>query len=127
MTPEILEYNASSSESIVSVGKLIGSIGGIIILFIVLFLLSWFINHFILKKSKKNILIVAIVIWTIIFTINLFSVLINIPIVIGINVNPRFDGGINGKYISLGYAIEIEGHNLLGDSNYNVYFTSLFK
>ena len=127
MTPEILGYNASSRESIVSVGELIGSIGGIIILFIVLFLLSWFINHFILKKSKKNILIVAIVLWTITFIINLFSVLINIPIVIGFNTTPAFDGGKNGKYISLGYAIEIEGHNLLGDSNYNIYFTSLFK
>lgn len=55
MTPEILGYNASSSESIVNVGELIGSICRIIILFIVLFLLSWFINHFILKKSNKNI------------------------------------------------------------------------
>lgn len=123
---EMVGYNTSSSGSVVSVGNLIMSICGIIILFIFLFLLSWLINRFIIKKSKKNIFIVAIIIWTIIFIINLFSTLINIPIVIGININPRWDGGINGTYISLGYAIEVEGHNLLGDSNYDVYFTSIF-
>ena len=123
---EMVGYNTSSSGSVVSVGNLIMSICGIIILFIFLFLLSWLINRFIIKKSKKNIFIVAIIIWTIIFIINLFSTLINIPIVIGININPSWDGGINGTYISLGYAIEVEGHNLLGDSNYDVYFTSIF-
>ena len=126
MEPKTLEYNG---ESIVyfSRGELIMSICVIIILFIVLFLLSWIINHFKLKKPKKNIFKVAIIIWAIIFIINLFSTLINIPIVIGINVAPSLDGGINGKYVSLGYAIELEGHNILGNSNYNVYFTSIFK
>lgn len=119
--------NASSIVSIAPVAELIEGIFGIIISFILLLLLSWAINHFILKKSNKNILIVAIAVWTIIFIINLFSTLINIPIVIGLNITPAFDGGINGKYISLGYAIEIEGHNLLGDSDYNVHFTSIFK
>ena len=57
----------------------------------------------------------------------MFSTLINIPIVIGINTTPRWDGGINGTYISLGYAIEIEGYDLLGDSNYDVYFISIFE
>lgn len=123
---EMVGYNTSSSGSVVSVGNLIMSICGIIILFIFLFLLSWLINRFIIKKSKKNIFIVAIIIWTIIFIINLFSTLINIPIVIGININPSWDGGINGTYISLGYAIEVDGHNLLGDSNCDVYFTSIF-
>lgn len=123
---EMVGYNTSSSGSVVSVGNLIMSICGIIILFIFLFLLSWLINRFIIKKSKKNIFIVAIIIWIIIFIINLFSTLINIPIVIGININPSWDGGINGTYISLGYAIEVDGHNLLGDSNYDVYFTSIF-
>lgn len=124
---EMVEYNTASSSSIVPLGSLIMTICDIIILFIFLFLLSWLINHFIIKKSKKNIFVVAIIIWIIIFIINLFSTLINIPIVIGINTTPRWDGGINGTYISLGYAIEIEGHDLLGNSNYDVYFTSIFE
>lgn len=128
ITPEMMGNNTALNGNMVMASSSIWvSICVIIILFIALFLLSWFINHFILKKSKKNIFAVAIIIWTTVFIINLFSTLINIPMIIGINVNSGFDGGVNVKYISLGYVIEVEGHNLLGDSNYNVYFTSIFK
>ena len=108
------------------IGERVTTIVTIVILilgFLCLFLISWFIC----KKIKKKFYIVAISIWLIIFFINCIAVVFNIPWIIGINVAARWDGGVNGKYISLGYAISVEGHNLLGESNCDLHFTSLFN
>lgn len=108
---------------IVSYGIIIGTIITLILEFLLLFLVSWFIC----KKIKKKFYIVAISIWLIIFLINCISVVFNIPLIIGFNVAARLDGGVNGKYVSLGYAISVEGHNLIEESNYDIHFTSIFN
>ena len=94
---------------IVSYGIIIGTIITLILEFLLLFLVSGFIC----KKIKKKFYIVTISIWLIIFLINCISVVFNIPLIIGFNVATRLDGGVNGKYVSLGYAISVEGHNLI--------------
>ena len=107
----------------VPVGSFITSILIEVILFAILFLISWLIS----KKIKKNIFIIAITLWIIVFFANALMILSNIPFAFGIKNSNELDGGINGKYISLGYAIKVEGHNLFGKSKYNVYLTSIFK
>lgn len=107
---------------IVPMGNTIITIVEFIIMFIILFLVSWLIS----RKLKKNIFLIAICIWEIIFLINILMVIINIPFIIGIPQTTDMDG-INGKYISFGYAIKIEGHDFIENSNYNVHFTNLLQ
>lgn len=78
------------------------------------------------RKTKKKFYKVAISVWTIVFLINCVAVIFDVFCVLGFNVEERFDGGINGKYISLGYGISVEGHNLIEKSNYDIRFISLF-
>ena len=78
------------------------------------------------RKTKKKFYKVAISIWTIVFLINCVAVVFDVFCVLGFNVEKRFDGGINGKYISLGYGISVEGHKLIEKSNYDIRFVSLF-
>ena len=77
------------------------------------------------RKTKMKFYKVAISVWTIVFLINCVAVIFDVFCVLGFNVEKRFDGGINGKYISLGYGISVEGHNLIEKSNYDIRFISL--
>ena len=63
----------------------------------------------------------------IVFLINCMAVVFNIPLILGFNVAACFDGGVNGKYVSLGYAISVEGHSLIEKSNYDIQFTNIFN
>ena len=107
---------------IVPMGNIIITIVELIIMFIILFLVSWLIS----RKIKKNIFLIAICIWGVIFLINILMVVTNIPFIIGMPQTTDMNG-VNGKYISFGYAIKIEGHDLIEKSNYNVSFTNLLQ
>ena len=91
---------------------------------VLFFLLCWIIS----KIAKKKYLKTVVVVWVIIFLINCLSVIINIPLIIGFNVGMSLDGGTNGKYVSLGYAIRVEGYEIspVSTGRENVYFTGLF-
>ena len=97
-----------------------------LIMFAILLIISWLINKYIFKKDKRNIIKIAIIIWIVVFVINVIAVITNIPIIIGI-WNPTCMCGCSGVYYSLGYVIELEGRNLLGDSNYNIEFANIFN
>jgi len=111
------------------------SITNIIIIifeFAVLFLISWLIS----KKTKKNFYKVVVIIWSIIFLINLIAVIFNIPFILGINISPYFDGGTKrGTYLSLGYVIVVEGKSINKIENlhfieeiiYDIHFNSIFE
>ena len=107
---------------IISVGNIVITIIELVILFAILFWISWIIS----KKLKKNIVLIAICIFGVILLINTLMVVANIPFIIGIPQTTDMNG-VNGKYISFGYAIKIEGHELIENSNYNVNFTNLFQ
>lgn len=107
---------------IVTMGNIIITIIELIIMFIILFLVSWLIS----RKIKKNMFLIAICIWGIIFLINILMVVANIPFIIGIPQTTDTNG-VNGKYISFGYSIKIEGQDLIEKSKYNVSFTNLLQ
>lgn len=77
-----------------------------IIAFGILFFVSWLINKSIGKKD--DIHKTAFILWIIVFTINLFTIITNKPFAIGYNVTSRTDVRKNGYYMSLGYAVRIE-------------------
>ena len=106
---------------IVSAGSIIMTCIELVILFVILFTFSWIIS----KKVKKNLLLTFICVWCLLFLFNFFMVILDIPFIIGIP-NEMSMNGKDGKYISFGYAIKIEGHNAFEKSNYNVYFTNIF-
>ena len=93
----------------------------IILLFALLLFISWLIS----RKIKKNIFIIAIILWMIIFIINVSMCLIGCPWVMAIKNTAALDGSVNGKYISLGYGIKIEGHNPFEKSNIEMHIISL--
>ena len=105
----------------ISVGEHNANIFIIIVLFALVFFISWIIS----KIIKKNIFIIAIIIWTIIFIINMLMCTFNIPIVLGLYNSGSIGDSVNGKYISLGYGIEVKGHNNYGKSNIDMHIISL--
>lgn len=83
-----------------------------IVLFIIVILLFLgilkLINKFIFKNKTKITWKEIAIGWCIIFGINCFSVITNIPFVIGIPYCPFMDGGLITYYYSLGYIVKVE-------------------
>lgn len=105
----------------VSVGNIVVSIVELVILFSILIFISWIIS----KRINKKFLVVFVCSWLLILLFNFIMTITNIPFIIGLP-NETSMNGKDGKYISFGYAIKIEGHNAFEKSNYNVYFTNIF-
>ncbi len=95
-----------------------------LILWFLLFIVSWIINKYILKKSKKHIIAIAIMLWIIIFVINVFAVVTDIPITIGIPTVVMWDGG---SYIvnSLGYKIYVKIYTF--EEKRDISFKNIFQ
>lgn len=86
----------------------------IMIIAILLFLgILKLINKFIFKNKIKITWKEIIIGWCIVLGINAFSVITNIPFVIGIPYQPFFDGGLTTYYISLGYVVVVEKESIM--------------
>lgn len=77
-----------------------------IVAFGILFFVSWLINKCMGKKD--DIHKTALILWIIVFVINLFTIITDKPFAIGYNVTSRTGIRRNGDYMSLGYAVKIE-------------------
>ena len=98
-----------------------------IIILVALFALLFLIGYLISKIIKKDSLLIAFVIWIMIFLSNLSMIIFNIPFAIGIKSNLDYSNGKVGRYISFGYVIEIKEQKYLDHSKYDVHFASIFK
>ena len=82
--------------------SLIAMIVGLIVFLLILKA----INKYILKGDKKTYICAILVSWILIFVINVFCVINNTHVAIGIPISPYFDGGSTEFFISPGYIIK---------------------